>query len=58
MSRIIKFLFTEMKRMTLYTVVGDLESESFKHADLYNSPLPSPPPPAQKKKLNVKWFAP
>ena len=61
MFRIIKFLFTEMKRMTLYTVVGDLESKSFKHADLYNSPLPSPPPPPPpppQKKLNVKWFAP
>lgn len=45
MSRTIKFLLTEMKRMTLYTVVGDLESKSFKHADPYNSP----PPPCQKK---------
>ena len=53
MSRTIKFLFAEMKRMTLYTVVGDLESKSFKQADPYNSP-----PPPLKKKLNVKWFAP
>ena len=42
-----------MKGMTLYTVVGDLENKSLKHADPYTSPPSSPP-----KKLKVKWFAP